>query len=63
MGMSSNGKKKQHRETRGRPRKLKERQERKYNSESTISRFLNKEGNYYLQAWKKGLVRKADIKI
>ena len=31
-------------------------------SESTISRFLNKEGYYYLQARKKGLLTKTDIK-
>lgn len=31
-------------------------------SESTISRFLNKKGYYYLQARKKGLLTKADMK-
>jgi hypothetical protein len=36
---------------------------RKDVSESTISRFLNKEGYYYyLQARKKGLLTKADMK-
>ena len=31
-------------------------------SESTISRFLNREGYYYLQARKKGLLKKIDLK-
>jgi hypothetical protein len=35
---------------------------RKDVSESTISRFLNKEGYYYLQARKKGFLTKADMK-
>ena len=35
---------------------------RKDVSESTISRFLNKESYYYLQARKKGLLTKADMK-
>ena len=77
MDMSSNGCKKTRRETRGRPRKLNKRQERKLRrsiqilreqegnftikrlmenacicrkdvSESTISRFLNKQGHYII---------------
>ncbi len=31
-------------------------------SESTISRFLNREGYYYIQAHKKGLLTKTDVK-
>ena len=85
MGMNDQKCGKTQKETRGRPRKLNARQERKLRrsiqtlrqregnftikrlmenscisrndvSESTISRFLNREGYYYLQARKKGLL-------